>query len=157
MPRSRKLDEETWGERLHRAYRQCRARTGLVYMQHAEAISAFVPISDQTLMRSELLEEVPARPNKRQVMFLTLLAYGFEPEEFGLTEETCSLTGFDMKRVRRELDPDRRVKSAVRASVIANTGSRRATASSRCSVHHDCGLPQGHAPVSAGQGGQRAA
>lgn len=105
-----RLGEETLGDRIHRAYRRCKAETGLVYLDHATAISEIVPVSDQTLMRLEQLDDLPSRPRQRQTLFLMMLAYGFDPHDFGLTEESAGLGAFDMRKVRRVLDPASRSK-----------------------------------------------
>lgn len=154
--RVRKLEAETWGERLHRAYRRCRAYSGLVYLDQSDAISQFLPVSDQTLMRFEVRDE-PTKVKDRMICFLAIIAYGHDPAEWGLTPENSGLEHWDLAKIRRALDPERRKKATSAGAALPAKKGRRATASSRCTMHHDCGLPQGHAPVSAGQRGKTAA
>lgn len=109
----RRIDELTWGERLHLAYRRCRQDHGLTYDQHAKRISEWVPVSDQTLMRMELSEELPRLPRQRQLLYFVLLSYGHEPESFGLTVENSALGNFDVAKARRLLAPGAKRKGGV--------------------------------------------
>lgn len=106
MANLRRLEQETFGERLHRAYRRGRELHGFTYEERAEALRQVIDISDQSLIRYETLEEVPARPGQRQKLYLILIAYGFDPEDFGLTEDLAGIPEvWDMKKIRRILDP----------------------------------------------------
>ena len=51
-----KLIEESWGDRLHRAYRMARETHGLTYRSVAGKVSQLMPISDSTITRWELLD-----------------------------------------------------------------------------------------------------
>lgn len=151
-----KLDEETWGERLHRAYRRCKARTGLIYIDQSAAISEFVPVSDQWLIRAEARDDAPTRPKDRQLAYLMLLAYGIEPEDFGLTAATSNMSSWNLTSVKKKLDPERRKKANTERTDAGNSRKTRAksTTSSRC-----IGGPSAKVSgrVSAGQRGSRAA
>ena len=109
----RKIDEVTWGERLHLAYRRCRQEHGITYDQHAKRISEWVPVSDQTLMRLELSEDLPKLPRQRQLLYFVLLSYGHDPESFGLTVENSALGNFDVAKARRNLTPGAKRKGGV--------------------------------------------
>lgn len=110
-----KLDAETWGDQLHRAYRQARDMyprdpvTGeavLSYRVVAEKMrAAGIDVGDQTLMRLEDLTELPTRMKSRQIAYFALLAYGYDPEDFGLNPQTVVLTPFDLGRIKRALLP----------------------------------------------------
>lgn len=113
-----KLGEETWGDRLHRAYRQARASRGgkaddgayrFSYRAVAEKLAEVgFDVSDQTVLRLELHEDVPTRMRDRQLAYFVLIAYGYDPADFGLTPDNVVLTGYDLRKVTRHLAPDRR-------------------------------------------------
>lgn len=75
------LEAETWGERLTRA----RRRSGMSLKEAAHVVSQFWPVSHTSLMRLESLETEPADGKRRMLATLTVVAYGFEPSDFGLT------------------------------------------------------------------------
>jgi transcriptional regulator with XRE-family HTH domain len=77
------LDEESWGERVARA----RARSKLSLKEAAARVSALVPTSYSTLMRLEALDVPPSDVKRRVVAFLALVAYGYDPAAFGLSED----------------------------------------------------------------------
>lgn len=124
----RRIDEVTWGERLHLAYRRCRAEHGINYLEHAERISEWVPVSDQTLMRLELSEDIPRLPRQRQLLYFVLLSYGYEPETFGLTVDNCALQNWDIAKARKALDPGKNRRGGGETS-----GKSGKTASSKSS------------------------
>ncbi len=110
------INDETWGERFHRAYRRGRARHHFTYLGVAEAISATGnPVSDQTLLRLEQADEAPRSVSQRKAAYLALVAYGFEPEEFGLTVENSGLHMADLSALRRALAPKAGAGKAARA------------------------------------------
>lgn len=96
MPRKKtaepmQLNEETWGDRVHRAYRTSRAHYGHTYREIAERMNQITSITDSTLLRLETYKEVPSQERVRRVAFYALLAYGFNPEDFGLTLENVGV------------------------------------------------------------------
>lgn len=157
------LGEETWGERLHRAYRRCRALHGITYLAHSEAISEFIPVSDQTIMRFEERDEMPANPRQRQLAYLIVTAYGFCPEEFGLTAETCNFGLWDLPKLKKALDPSRRqqaTSSDKKGSAKASDspkGPQPPKRNNRRTTGVNRGMPQNGAHVSAGQTTRHAA
>lgn len=76
------LGTETWGERLARA----RSRSGVSLKEAAARVSDLAPVSYSSIMRLESMTEPPADRKRRMVAYLTLIAYGFDPEQFGLSE-----------------------------------------------------------------------
>lgn len=150
-----KLEEETFGEKLHRAYRTCRKLYGLKYLDHAEAISEWINVSDQALMRWEIdFEDLPTRPRQRQLTYLAIIAYGFDPADFGLTPENSGLAAWDITKVEKALNPANR-RPADRSSKSTKKGTE--VPSPRCTSRHDQRMPQPGPTISAGQRGRRAA
>ncbi len=76
----RHLDVETWGERVARA----RSRSGLSLKEAATRVSQVLPVSYSTLMRLESMPQPPTDLKRRIVAFLTLVAYGYDPQRFDL-------------------------------------------------------------------------
>lgn len=99
------LVEENWGERLHRASRMSRQMYGQTYRDVAASISRLHKITDSTLIRLESYKELPSQQRVRVIAFYTLLAYGFEPAEFGLTEENVGLAPELVELARKLLSP----------------------------------------------------
>lgn len=98
----------TWGDRFHLAYRQSRDTFGYGYISYstvAERVSQIVPTSNQSILRMEGWEELPRNAQTRQVAFFALMALGFDPADFGLTEKNVPLGGFNMARARKLLSP----------------------------------------------------
>lgn len=56
-------------------------------------------------MRLEDFDEIPARMRTRQVAYFALVAYGYEPADFGLTPDTVALGAFDINKVKRAVAP----------------------------------------------------
>lgn len=95
-----KLREETWGERLTRAYRTQRLATGRTYREIAEIVSTVRPTSFVAITRLETHDELPGRSDTRLLAWCAITAYGFDPADWGLTKETVPQLGvLDMKRV----------------------------------------------------------
>lgn len=120
----RRLDTETWGERLHRAYRTARAEAGSRNPATGEAAFSYrmvadklrsvgIDVSDQALLRLEEQVDVPRSMRQRQVAYFTLIAYGFDPAEFGLTPDNVILSAFDLPKIKRALAPTFRWSSRV--------------------------------------------
>lgn len=77
----RRLPPETWGQRLERA------RGDLTQEQAAEIVSRVHNVSHATIARLERLDGAPptTSKNRRRVAILSILAYGYDPEDFGLS------------------------------------------------------------------------
>lgn len=116
-----RIEHETWGERFHRAYRKGRDAYGFTWRSLAETISQVTPVVNSTLIRMSELEEAPAGRAKRQLAYLTVLAMGFDPDDFDLTEEDVS-PGWHMPTVRRLLTPKSRRNVATRRCITAPAG-----------------------------------
>lgn len=94
------LPEENWGQRVHRAYRQQRDRTGRKYMDVAALISKVMPVYDTTLQRLEKYERAEDLTTRQRInAWLVLLAYGFNPEEFGITKDMVPVERLTSKEV----------------------------------------------------------
>lgn len=100
------LDDENFGERVHRAYRQGRAAHGFTYREIAERLSTVYPVSMQSLQRIEAQAEIPRQPRMRLVAYLALIAYGFEPEDFGLNHDNTPVGFIDLAKAKSVLDPN---------------------------------------------------
>ena len=101
-----KLEPETWGERYARAYRTSRHLYGRTYEEVAELLTSVgKDCAPSALYKLANHDEVPGRMPSRQRAYLALLAYGFAPEDFGLTIENSGLKSWDMKRVVDQLKP----------------------------------------------------
>lgn len=120
-----RLTEETWGDRLHRAYRTCREKHGLVYADHADAISQFFPLAESVLLRLEDQLDVPSRPNTRLRAYMALLAYGFDPADFGLSKDNVPLSGWNMRLVESGLDPNKRTRGDRSKKTCSPNSDRR--------------------------------
>lgn len=105
-----RLDEETWGERYLRAYFASRSLHGpeeVTWRRLAERVSQITPVAASTLMRLRTLKAEPVGPANRQLMYLVILALGFDPADFGLTEDDAS-PAWHMPTVRKLLAPKSR-------------------------------------------------
>lgn len=92
------LGAETWGEKVSRA----RSRSGLQARDAADRVSRAVPVSHMTLLRLESLPELPSSPKKRLLAYCALVAYGFDPEDFGLSADELPVY-FDPARLQAVL------------------------------------------------------
>lgn len=116
------LDAETWGERIGRA----RSRAGLSLKEAASRVSDFIPVSYASIMRLENLGSEPPDAKRRAVAFLTLVAYGYNPAEFGLSrsdvprwitdEHLAALPLLPTPPVRQQTPPAGRRRTARSAS-----------------------------------------
>jgi transcriptional regulator with XRE-family HTH domain len=77
------LGEESWGERVARA----RSRSRLSLKEAATRVSTLIPASYSTLMRLEAFDGPPTDMKKRAVAYLALIVYGYDPSDFGLSED----------------------------------------------------------------------
>jgi hypothetical protein len=100
------LNDETFGEKVHRAYRQGRAAHGFTYREIADRLSAVYPVSMQSLQRLELQPDIPRQQRVRLVAYLALIAYGFDPEDFGLNHDNTPLGLLDLEKTKVVLDPN---------------------------------------------------
>lgn len=74
------LGTPTWGERFTLA----RRRSGKSLDRVAEQVSDVIPVSYGTLVRLEKMSDAPSDKKRRFVAFLSLLAFGYDPLDFGL-------------------------------------------------------------------------
>jgi hypothetical protein len=77
------LGEPTWGERLLLA----RRRAGVNLAEAAHRVSQAVPVSYGTINRLEAMTSPPLNRKQRMYAILLLLAYSFDPADFGLSVE----------------------------------------------------------------------
>lgn len=161
--KTQRLGEETWGERLRRAYRRCRTQHGITYLAHSEAISEFIPVSDQSIMRYEDRDELPSNPRQRQIAYLIILAYGYDPADWGLTPETANLGMWDLRKVAKALDPAKRQQataSGKKAPAKSSDSPKEVRSAKRDSPRTTGvkrGMPQNGRHVLAGQTTRHAA
>jgi hypothetical protein len=99
------LEDETFGERVHRAYRQGRAQHGFTYREISDWLAPVYPVSMQSLQRIEAQPDLPRQARMRLVAYLALIAYGFEPEDFGLNHDNTPLGFIDIEKTKAVLDP----------------------------------------------------
>lgn len=76
----RRLGPEPWGRQMERA----RSSTGMTFSQVEEIL--FPHISRSALVRLERLQEIPTGRKDRARAALVLLLYGFDLEQFGLSQ-----------------------------------------------------------------------
>lgn len=100
------LPPETWGARLHRAYKVGKEVYGYTYSEIADAISAIYPVSQQTLIRLERNNEAPRADRVMFLAWLYVTAMGFDPRDLKVVE-TAQLKLMDKEQLRAELDPQR--------------------------------------------------
>lgn len=127
------LPRETWGERVHRAYRHGRDQYGYTYMDLAKQISRLgMPISQQTIIR---LEENPVPPKTGRGhlnAWLALTAMGFNPADFQIKEPMGKLLDWD--QVKAELDPARWSRHVGSGPVRSRWSSRKGAATQSVAV-----------------------
>lgn len=101
------LGDETFGERVSRAYRRFRVAHGLVYEDVARRLTEIgFTVSQPSVAELGDHPDIPAREATRQRAYWVLLAYGYEPADWGLVDgETVNLAAFDVDTFRRELHP----------------------------------------------------
>lgn len=106
-PLTATLVDETWGERLSRAYRRFRVAHGLVYEDVARRLTELgFTVSQPGVAELGDHPDIPAREATRQRAYWVLLAYGYEPADWGLVDgETVNLAAFDVEKFRWELHP----------------------------------------------------
>lgn len=115
MPTSRRrgplrLAEETPGDKFRRAYYACRGLYGLTYKDHAVLLQRlpFRPCSDQQIMRLNDKTELPSRPRDRLFPWLVATAYGFDPADLGVPDDTVDFGLWEPAKLRKILDPQTR-------------------------------------------------
>lgn len=101
------LGPETFGERLHRAYRRAKEEYGITYQEIADQITKLgYPVSQQSVFRVEELETVPRTARKQMLVYLFVLAIGFDPAGFsGLKRPMAGMMDWD--KAAEELHPSR--------------------------------------------------
>ncbi len=98
----------SWGDEYRQAYRQAKTyfEAGAVtYDAVADRVSLLVPVSQTTVMRLGYLEDAPQSPSQRQIAWLSLVAMGYDPSEFGLQTQDRALRGLTDIEIRKILDP----------------------------------------------------
>lgn len=97
-----------WGDEFRAAYLQAKRHfdAGVVtYEAVADRVSQLVPVSHTTVLRLGYLDEVPEKQSARQVAYLSLVAMGYDPREFGLESRDRALRGMTDVEIRKLLDP----------------------------------------------------
>jgi hypothetical protein len=89
-----RIGPEPWGARLYRA----RKRTGLEVRQVEEIL--FPHISKSSLIRLERIQEMPTGRKDRSRAALVLTLYGYELDDFGLSQADLP-PAMDMKVLER--------------------------------------------------------
>lgn len=101
--------DETWGLLFKAAFTQSKRHFdgGMVnYRALAERVSQLVPVSSTTILRLGTVDVIEdANPATRQVAYLSLMALGYDPTEFGLTHRDRALRGLTDQEIRKMLDP----------------------------------------------------
>ena len=107
-PSLSRTEEPHWGDAFRAAYVQAKRcfEPGVIsYEAVAERVSQLVPTTGTSVLRLGYSQEVPSRPNTRQIAYLALVAMGFDPTQFGLTVEDRALRGLTEIEIRKMLDP----------------------------------------------------
>jgi hypothetical protein len=120
------LARETWGQRVHRAYRSGRDQYNYTYEDVARQISRIgMSISQQTIFRLEKNDTPPRTARGQLNAWLILTAYGYDPADFQIKEPMGKL--LDWGAVKAELNPakwSRQVGSSpVRSRWSASSGA----------------------------------
>jgi hypothetical protein len=84
----KRLPPEGWGKKLQRA----REDAGLSLQAAETRIRPLLPTSYRTLARLETLDDCPQDARRQLQAFVAILAYGFDPADFGLAG--CSAAEF---------------------------------------------------------------
>lgn len=110
------LGDETWGDRFYRAYRRARHHwgRGMTLDNLASEVSRLKQIADSTIIRYGATDKgEPRNEDSRVNVYLSLVAMGFDPAEFGLTEDnTPGIRVFLASGLLDELHPSRWVPNA---------------------------------------------
>lgn len=107
-PSLSRAEEPHWGDGFRAAYVQSKRHfePGVIsYEALAERVSQLVPTTGTSILRLGYADEVPRRPNTRQIAYLALVAMGFDPTQFDLTAEDRALRGLTEIEIRKMLDP----------------------------------------------------
>lgn len=95
-----RLEPETWGEQVKRAYLTQRDLTGRHYKEIAAEITELgIPVYVNSLQRLEKMESVPQTARQSLIAWLALLVYGFDPTDFGLDKASISPARYTSKEV----------------------------------------------------------
>lgn len=108
MASSLRKSDVCWGDEFRAAYDQAKRHwpAGTVtYAALAERVSKLVPVSHTAILRLGSLREPPGTPARKQLAYLSLMALGFEPAEFGFEPRDRALHGMTDSEIRRILDP----------------------------------------------------
>lgn len=141
------LGDETWGDKFYRAYRRARLHwgRGMTLENLADAVSRFKKVTDSTIIRYGGTDrDEPRQEDSKVNVYLSLVAMGFDPAEFGLTADNVpGIRVFEASGLLGELHPSVWVNSVepgeddapapkrpVKARKAPATRSRRRPASS---------------------------
>lgn len=120
-----RLTDEKWGERFLRAYYASKERYGpqeVSWRKLAARVSKVLPAANSTVMRLRYLEDAPVGAAQRQLAYLAVLALGFDPQDFGLTEADAS-PGWHMPTVRKLVAPQKaRDRASMKRCTTAPAG-----------------------------------
>lgn len=94
--------DETWGERLHRAYRRAKYDGQISnYRDVLARVGQIQPAAIGTIMQLERSSEAPRRQPSRVLAWLLLTTYGYDPRAWDITtENTPMLRVFDLEKAR---------------------------------------------------------
>lgn len=107
-PSLSRVTTRTWGEEFRAAYIQAKNywEPGVVtYDAVAERVDKLIRTTSTSILRLGYCEAPPSRPNQRQIAYLSLVAMGFDPAEFGLEPADGAIMGLTDIELRRMLDP----------------------------------------------------
>lgn len=95
-----RLEPETWGQQVRRAYMTQRDLTGRYYKEiAAEITEAGLPVYVNSLQRLEKFETAPQTARQQLIAWLVLTAYGYDPTDFGLEKESIRPARYTSKEV----------------------------------------------------------
>ena len=107
-PSLSRRDAPPWGDEFKAAWMQAKRyfEPGVItYEAVAERVSQLVPVSHTSVLRLGYLTEMPDKASTRQMAYLTLMAMGYDPLEFGLEPRDRALRGMTDAEIRKMLDP----------------------------------------------------
>lgn len=122
------LEPENFGHRIRRAYNTQRNVLGYTYSDIQDRItnSKVMKISDTQLQRLERHEGVPPTSQTRLQAYVALVAYGYDPADFGLDEKNVNLGVIDLDKLYEKVAP-----KGPKTSNIRGRGARKTAADLR--------------------------
>lgn len=130
-----KLEPETFGQKLKRAYLTQRSLYGWTLEDIEERItsSGVMKISDTQMQRLERHTDLPPTAQTRLQAYVVIIAYGYDPADFGLTEENVPLGAIDLKKLYNLVSPKGPKPSNLRHHRPRSNPSDQRLRRSRCS------------------------